>query len=225
MSAPPATFSFKSLPWGKIAIVAVILLGIGLLSRQIDVDEVHAYTKRFDSWIVFVAITLLPLVGFPVTVLHVLAGMRWGPKLGYTLVVLSIVLQLFASYALVHLFRPVFERRLAKFRERIPKGAHGPVTLFTALLPGVPFFAKNYLIPVMGVPLWTFIMWCFPLHALRASLAVLFGHQSNELTPTRIAWFCAYFVLITLSCAWVFRRLRAEVGDPSLAASGQTPRA
>lgn len=212
----------KSLPWRPIIVIGLILVGVGLLSQRIDVDQVHEYTEHLNSWLVFVVITVLPLVGFPVTVLHILAGMRWGPKLGLALVVVSILLQLLASYALVHLFRPAFERRLAKFRERIPQGAHGPVTLLTALLPGVPYFAKNYLIPVMGVPLRTFLLWCFPLHAVRASIAVIFGDASDDLTPTRIAWFCVYFVVVTLSCAWVFRRVRAEVGDPSPAANGRT---
>lgn len=222
MSALLGKFSFRSLPWKPIVVIAIVLGGIGLLCRRIDVDQVHDYAEHLNSWVVFAGITLLPLVGFPVTILHIVAGMRWGPKLGLALVVVSILLQLFASFALVHLFRPLFERKLAKFRERVPRGAHGPVTLFTALLPGVPYFAKNYLIPVMGVPLRTFILWCFPLHAVRASVAVLFGHESDELTPMRIAGFCVYFGVITLSCAWVFRRLRAEVGDPSLAANGQT---
>jgi len=224
MSASPGTAKsfLKSLRWKPIIVIALILVAVGLISQRVDIDRVRDYTEHLNSGLVFVVITVLPLVGFPVTVLHILAGMRWGPKLGLALVVLSILIQLLASYALVHLFRPMFERRLAKFRERIPKGAHGPVTLLTALLPGVPYFAKNYLIPVMGVPLRTFLLWCFPLHALRASIAVIFGDQSDDLTPTRIAWFCAYFVIITLSCGWVFRRVRAEVGDPSPAASGRT---
>ena len=224
MNVPAVKAFLKTLPRGKIIVVAIVLIGLGLLSSQIDVDQVHDYTKQLNSWLVFVVIVVLPLLGFPVTILHILAGMRWGPKLGLALVTLSIILQLLASYGLVHLFRPMFERRLAKFRERIPKGAYGPMTLFTALLPGVPYFAKNYLIPVMGVPLRTFVLWCFPLHAGRASIAVIFGHESNELTPARIAWFCVYFIMIALSCAWVFRRLRAEVGDPSPTANGQTRR-
>lgn len=211
-----------ALPWRIIITVILALIGVAILYQRIDIEQVHAYAEKQPSWLVFVLITVLPLVGFPVTVLHVVAGMRWGPKVGLALVVVSILLQLLASYALVHLFRPVFEQRLEKFRKRIPQGAHGPVTLFTALLPGVPYFAKNYVIPLMGVPLPTFLLWCFPLHAFRSSIAVLFGHESDQLTPGRIAAFAAYFVIISLSCAWVFRRMKAEVGDRPPEVSGRT---
>lgn len=213
---------WSSLPWLKISIGLVLLVGIALLYQRIDVDQVHAYAQKQNSGLVFALITLLPLVGFPVTVLHVVAGMRWGPQLALPLVALSIALQLLASYALVRMFRPLFQKRLADLRERIPKGAHGPVCLFTALLPGVPYFAKNYVLPLIGVPLRTYLIWCLPLHIARSSIAVIFGHESDQLTPGRIAFFVVYFVFISLSCAWVFRRMKAEVGGPSPAASGQT---
>lgn len=221
MNTPAKRWNLAAWPWAKIIVAVLVLVGVAFLYHRIDVDDVHDYAEGLNSWLVFVLITVLPLVGFPVTVLHVVAGMRWGPKVAIPLVFLSIFLQLLASYALVRLFRPLFEKRLAKLRERIPRGAHGPVTLFTALLPGVPYFAKNYVLPLIGVPLRTYVLWCFPLHAARSSIAVLFGHESDQLTPGRIAGFAVYFVLISLSCAWVFRRMRAEVGDPTPAASGQ----
>ncbi len=214
-------FSFSALPWRAIIVGVLLLAGLVVLSQQVDVEDVHAFTERQDSWLVFVLITVLPLLGFPVSVLHVVAGMRWGPQVALPLVALSIVIQLLASYALVRLFRPLFEKRLARFREKIPKGAHGPVSLFTALLPGVPYFIKNYVLPLIGIPLPTYLLWCLPLHVLRSSVAVIFGDQSDQLTPGRIAGFAVYFILITLSCAWVFRRIRAEVADPSPAADGQ----
>ena len=215
-------FRLSALPWRAILVGVLIVGAAALLSRKVDVKQVHEYTEQLDGWLVFVLITVLPLLGFPVTVLHVVAGMRWGPTVALPLVALSIVLQLLASYALVRLFRPVFEKRLARFREKIPDGAHGPVTLFTALLPGVPYFIKNYMLPLIGVPLRIYLLWCVPLHVARSSVAVIFGDQSDELTPGRIAGFAVYFVLITLSCAWVFRRIRAEVAGPSPAANGQT---
>lgn len=222
MKPPQKVVQWAKEHWKLIVVGALLLAGLGFLYGRVDVDQVHDYAEGLNSGLVFVLITVLPLVGFPVTVLHVVAGMRWGPKVALPLVFLSIFLQLLASYALVHLFRPLFERRLAKYRDRIPKGAHGPVALLTALLPGVPYFLKNYIIPLVGVPLRIFLLWCFPLHAIRSTIAVLFGHESDQLSGGKIVGFVIYFILISLSCAWVFRRLRGEVGDPSPAASGRT---
>lgn len=190
--------------------VLVVLVAIAVFSSRIDVHELHNLTQELDGRLVFLLLVVLPLFGFPVSVLHVLAGIRWGARTGLELVVVSIFLQLLASYALVHLFRPVFERRLQRVRERVPVGAHSAVALFTMLLPGVPYFAKNYVLPLVGVPLPTYLLWAFPLHSLRSSVAVMFGDVSNELTPMRIALFVSYGVVITVSCAWAFRKLKEK---------------
>jgi uncharacterized membrane protein YdjX (TVP38/TMEM64 family) len=193
-----------------VAIGLLILAAILFLYSRVDIDRVHQWTEALDSWLVFLLIVVLPLVGFPVSVVHMLAGIRWGTAVGLQLVVISIALQLLASFALVHLFRPVFEKRLEKVRRKIPAGAHGPVCLFTMLLPGVPYFAKNYVLPLVGVPLRTYLLWCFPLHALRSSVGVMFGDASDELTPQRIAFFVVYGLTIAAACTWAFRRIREK---------------
>jgi uncharacterized membrane protein YdjX (TVP38/TMEM64 family) len=219
---PPALPMLRK-NWPKIALAVLVIAGIAALYSRIDVHRVHDYFQSWPGWALFLAIVILPLLGFPVTVLHVIAGMRWGPRWGIAIVAIAILLQLFASYALVSLFRRPFERQFAKLRARLPQTAHGPMTLFTLLLPGVPFFAKNYVLPIAGVPLGTYLMWAFPIHTLRSSIAVIFGHESDQLTPWRIAGFAAYAVAITLSFAWAFRRLRAAVGDRPPAANGPMP--
>lgn len=62
-------------------------IGLGLLpvgavlvvfSRYIEVDAVHAFADRQNGALVFALLTVLPLVGFPVSVLHIAAGIRFG---------------------------------------------------------------------------------------------------------------------------------------------------
>jgi len=221
---PPALPTLRK-NWRKILAALLVIAAIAVIYSRIDVRRVHEYFQTWPGWAVFLAIVILPLVGFPVTVVHVIAGMRWGPRWGIAIVAIAILLDLLASYGLVALFRRPFERRFASLRKRLPKTAHGPMTLFTLLLPGVPFFAKNYVLPIAGVPLGTYLIWAFPIHTLRSSIAVIFGHESDQLTPWRIAGFVAYAVVITLSFAWAFRRLRAAVGDQPRAANGRKRRA
>jgi uncharacterized membrane protein YdjX (TVP38/TMEM64 family) len=190
-----------------------MLAGMHFLYGQISVSELAALAERLNGWLVFAGVLVLPLVGFPVSVLHLLAGMRWGIPEGMALVTASIFLQLLASHGVVQMARPLFARRLGNVRRRIPHGAHGPVSLFTMLLPGVPYFAKNYVLPLIGVPLRTYMAWCFPLHSLRATVPVIFGDQADELTPLRVVLYGVYGAAILLACAWVFRRLRGQIGD------------
>ena len=207
------------------ALVAGAAVLLWWLYGRIDVETWHEHAERLDGFTVFAALTLLPLVGFPVSVLHVVAGARFGVGLGLALVGISIVLQLLASYGLVSLAPKFFERRMEPWRARLPDAAHRPLTQFTMLVPGVPYFVQNYVLPVMGVPLRTYLVWGISLHFVRSLVGVTFGDVSGELTPWRIAGFTAYGIAITLACAWAFRRLRLQLRDRRSTADGPTPRA
>ena len=196
----------------------LLVVGLVWLYRSIDVAAIHAQAERLNGVVAFVLLTLLPLVGFPVGILHVSAGIRFGVALGLPLVILSILLQLLASYGLVHWQRDFFARKFAALREKIPPGAHGAVTLFTLLIPGVPYFAKNYVLPVAGVPLRTYLLWCFPIHAARSSIAVIFGDESDHLTPVRITFLVLYAAAVAGASWWAYRRMQGQIaGRPATA--------
>ncbi len=207
--------------WKTWVIGVPAIIGFILLCRSIDIPAVHTQAERLNGFVAFVLLTLLPLVGFPVTILHVTAGIRFGVTWGLILVALSILLQLLASYGLVQWRKKYFERKFKTLREQIPPGAHGAVTLFTLLLPGVPYFAKNYVLPLVGVPLRTYLLWCLPIHIARASVAVIFGDESDHLTPTRIALMAVYAASVLTASWWAYRRMKAQVADQPPKAGGR----
>jgi uncharacterized membrane protein YdjX (TVP38/TMEM64 family) len=202
-----------------IVVVAAALL---VVSHYVDADAVHAYAERLNPFVAFGLLTALPLVGFPVNVLHVAAGIRFGFVEGMGLVALSILLQLLFSFTVVHLWPDLFARRLAKVRARIPPAAHGTVCIFTLLIPGIPFFVQNYTLPMIGVPLKTYISRCLPLHTLRAVLTVGLGHQSGHFSPLALTALIAYWVLVLVASWWAYQKLRRQLEDRSPAAGGRT---
>lgn len=213
------------IPWKLIGLAVVGCVALVLLYGQIDKEAIHERAAELNGWVAFALLVILPLAGFPVSVLHVAAGIRFGVKLGLLLVPLSILIQLLASYALVHLFHDTFERRLASVRKRIPRAAHGAMTLFTMLLPGVPYFAKNYVLPLIGVPLPIYLLWCFPLHAVRSVLPVVLGGESRELTPGRVTVLALYGLAIVGASWWTYRRMKTQLAGPPPAAGDRKPRA
>jgi uncharacterized membrane protein YdjX (TVP38/TMEM64 family) len=209
--------------WLMAALAVLGFFALVLLYRQIDIQALHDRAARMNGFVVFVVMTLLPMVGFPVSVLHVAAGVRFGTGLGLALTTISILLQLLASYALVKAMPSLFGRWMEPWRKRLPKAAHTPLTQFTMLLPGAPYFAQNYVLPLVGVPLGTYLLWSFPLHVVRSIVGVIFGHESADLTPMKLAGFGIYSVAIGLTCAWSFRRLQRQMKDQPAAADDPTP--
>jgi uncharacterized membrane protein YdjX (TVP38/TMEM64 family) len=206
-------------------VVVLACVALALLYRQIDIEALHARAQEVNGALVFVLMTVLPLVGFPVSVCHAVAGVRFGLGPGVALVALSILLQMLASYALVKAVPKFFARRMEPFRKKLPKTAHGPLTVFTMVLPGVPYFAQNYVLPLVGVPLGTYLLWGWPIHILKSVVGIVFGDMSDDLTPARIAGFAAYAIFITATTAWAFRRLQAQMKDRRPAANGRKRRA
>lgn len=212
----------------QLAGIAALLIAGALLTafyRQIDMHALHARAESVNGVLVFSLLTLLPLLAFPVSVAHAVAGVRFGIGWGFVLVALSILLQLLASYALVRAAPRFFAKHLEAIRQKLPHAAHGPLTIFTMLLPGAPYVAQIYVLPLVGVPLRTFVAWSFPITAARSIVGITFGNVSADLTPWRIAGFCAYGIAITATCAWSFQRLRAQLADPPATAGDPTPHA
>ncbi len=210
------------LPWRR-TLAGFVLVGLilALVFKRVPMDTIHAYANRLNGGVAFLLLTALPLVGFPASVLHVAAGIRFGLKLGLALVATSILLQLLASYALVHLFRDRFAHRLAPLRQRIPSGAHPSICVLAVLLPGAPFAAINYVLPLLGVPLRTYLLCCLPLHVLRSTVTVTFGDQSDKLTTARAVVLGIYALLVLGGSWWTYRRLQGQLSNPPSAAGGR----
>ena len=212
------------LPWRKIASFALVVGAItAVIYSQLDIEALHQEAARFPASIAFALLVVLPLVGFPASIIHVAAGIRFGAMAGLALVSLSILIQLLASYAIVRIWRNRFERArwVTRIRERIPEGAHASVCVFTVLLPGVPFAAVNIVLPIIGVPLRTFVACAWPLHTLRSTVTVIFGDQSAHLTAARLAVLLVYALMIAGASWWTYRRLQSQFEGPPRVAGDQ----
>lgn len=216
-------FTPRKIITGVVVVAGLIVLT--LIYRQIDVEALHRRAENLNGVMIFVLTTLLPLAGFPVSICHAIAGVRFGMGWGLVIVSISIIIQLLASYFLVKAAPKFFAKRLEPWRKRLPKGAHTPVTQFTMLLPGVPYFVQNYILPLIGVPLAPYLLWAGIIHILKSIVGIAFGHMSDDLTPARIAGFVAYAVFITVTTAWSFRRLQAQMKIQPPAADGRKQRA
>lgn len=207
-------------------VIAVLTVtALILLNREFDMKTVHAAAARMNGPLAFFLLVVLPMVGFPASILHVVAGMRFGILLGLALVNLSILLQMLASFALVHWRKEFFAARFKSVREKIPPGSHVAVTVFTMLVPGAPYCAQNYVLPLLGVPLRIYLGIGFPMHAARTIIAVVFGDQSDKLTVERVLLMLAYTALVGLASWWALRRLQTKLEDQPPAGNGRKQRA
>lgn len=199
-------------PARSLLLVGIVVGVMGLLwyFGRGHLENLHERAGEFHGGVVFLALMTLPLVGVPVSVMHALAGAKFGLPLGMALVAVSIAFQVAVSYVIVQAAPRFFKRRFAWLHERLPKAAHRSLTLFILLLPGAPYFAQNYVLAGAGVPFRIYFGYAFSIHVARSLIGVIFGEWSGDLTPARAAVFATYFIGITLGCGLAFRRLRSQ---------------
>ena len=203
---------------GRLVIGVIILLAIATLAitwHRIDIERVHALANELPGWGAFALICVVPLAGVPAAMLHIVSGLRFGTLAGLAVVALATVVHHVIGYSLVRLAPRVFARRLAGWRQRFPRGAHRPMTVFSCLLPGMPYAVQLYLLPVLGVPLRVLLTVSAPLHVLRATVTIAAAAWSNEFTPAKIAALSAYYILLTFICTIMLRRIRVELKRPA----------
>ena len=202
--------------------VAVALVAFMVFRDQLNLASLHAHALQMNAATVLFSLFVLPLLGFPVSVMHAITGAKFGLPWGMTFVGLSIAFQLFASYGIVRLWPQFFAERFAWLRKKLPPATHRSLILFTLLLPGAPYFAQNYVLAIARVPFWLFFRFAFPIAFCRSLIGVIFGEWSGHMTPGRIAFFVAYTATIMLICGLAFRRLRAQLQSPPRAGNDRT---
>lgn len=147
------------------------------------VEQVKSLVEVFGTeypWILFVAIVLLPALGFPVSVLLVLAGVVWGATpLTCLVALLAIVLNVICSHlAAAGVAKPLINRvfgdRFKKWQDLEPSG-HLRIALVLRVTPGVPLCVQNYVISMIGIPLSTSLLVALPVTGLYVCGFVLTG--------------------------------------------------
>jgi uncharacterized membrane protein YdjX (TVP38/TMEM64 family) len=158
----------------KHSLLAVVLLSLIVVllvtARQAGlmraVDGVIAGLRDAGPAVFFVAMALLPAVGFPMLAFTLAAGPVFGPVLGPGWVIgwslAAVVANLLLTYWLTnHALRPLVVRLLDFFEIRQPVGrADGAwqTTLIVRLTPGPPFWVQSYLLGVLRVPLAPYLV-------------------------------------------------------------------
>jgi uncharacterized membrane protein YdjX (TVP38/TMEM64 family) len=215
-------------PWFWVATCA----GIAALAAAawiFDLKALHGAAQSMNGLVLFVVTALLPLAGVPVSVLYIAVGAKFGNAWGMVLVGGAIVVHLSGAWWIGHswLKRPLeaLLRRFGKKKPQVPAADSVPTCLLIALMPGISYAFKNYVLVLAGAPFRQFFWTCLPVHLFTASLGVLFGGFTASMTPLRILFLLAYGAFLLGLSRYLFRQLarrksREKPRTPSAPAQG-----
>lgn len=147
----------KILTIASLSIVAALLVWGLIFAVQHGYPQDLAKVIKTDiSPLAFVVLmVLLPLVGFPISIFLIVAGIRFGIPVAFLLWLVALPVHTLIGYAVAGNLRPFLVRFFQKHtRYSIPTIRANREALFSFLflaMPGLPYAVKNYLLPLTGV--------------------------------------------------------------------------
>jgi uncharacterized membrane protein YdjX (TVP38/TMEM64 family) len=93
----------------------------------------------------------------------------------------------------------------------LPEGDAVPVALLAALLPGLPYAVRNYLIALAGIPLRVYFWICLPVYLVRSTVALLLGQFSEDINWRKVLFLVVFYLVKLSICAWILHRLRRHL--------------
>lgn len=213
---------------GVVAVLCVIAFtDLDWRMVQRGMERLNAAMERLRPAAVIPLMALLPIVGFPIAIVYLVAGARFGPIVGGLVVAGVTAVHLVGSHYIARSFlRGPLERWIAKRHRRLPEvpaDEQVMVCVIGALVPGLPYVVRNYLLALAGVRLKVFFSVCLPIYVARSYVTILLGNLSNDPTGRGLIILVIVDVLKVAICAFVIWRLRvhhrkfhrpADAGEP-----------
>jgi uncharacterized membrane protein YdjX (TVP38/TMEM64 family) len=164
----------KKLPWLKLAVLGVVVLGGAvLLLRGANpkelVDQGMGLIRAAGPVMFFAALAVLPAAGAPLMAFTLSAGEAFGAQLtmpGVIAVVMTMIaLNLALTYWLArYALRPLLTGLVTRYGYKVPsitKQNALSVSLVVRLTPGPPYFLQGYILGLAEVPfkLYMIVSW------------------------------------------------------------------
>jgi len=210
-----------SLLVGVTVVIAVLVFVARETNLMQTVDAVVARLREAGPAVFFVAMALLPAVGFPMMAFTLAAGPLFGPIIGSGWVVVwslgAVVGNLLLTYWLAdHALRPLVSRLLNHFSFRLPESRGSTawqMTLIVRLTPGPPYWVQSYLLGLIRVSLWPYLV-ISTLVMAGYIVALVYGGEAiangnGRLAFAAVGGLVASVVLLQLLRKWSAQRKEA----------------
>jgi len=198
---------------GLIALGAAIVALI-VLYTDLSWSMVTDWIDRVNPIAALPLMALLPIAGFPIAVVYLFAGARFGPVWGGVVVAGVTVIHLLGTHLIARSFlRAPLQRwieRKQKHLPQIPEDEQAAVCVIAALVPGLPYFVRNYLLALGGVKLKYFFTVVLPIYVARSYVTILLGDMGSDPSKQKLFILLGVDVLKVGICALVIWRLRVH---------------
>ena len=202
---------------GWIVAVLVVLVLATVIALAIEHGwwkEMVAAMERMNPALLIALMALLPLGGFSIGVIYVVAGLKFG-LLGGGLVIAGVTaVHVAGTFWIGRSFlRGPVMRFLARRRYELPEapaGAETSLAAMVALVPGPPYFLRNYGLAVSGMALGKYFWVCVVIYTVRSYVTLALGDLGADPSRAGFVWLAGIFAVKITICALLIRRIRRK---------------
>jgi uncharacterized membrane protein YdjX (TVP38/TMEM64 family) len=200
--------------WSAIGVVALTVVAIASVVLYTDLTWaiLMDWIEGLNPIAVLPLMAVLPIAGFPISIVYLFAGARFGPLWGGVVVAFITAAHLGGTYLITRSF---LRAPLQRFMERrnlhlpdIPEDEQAAIALIAALVPGLPYVVRNYLLALADLKFRYYFWVCLPIYVARSYVTILLGDMSSEPSRNKIILLVVIDVLKAAICAFVIWRLR-----------------
>jgi uncharacterized membrane protein YdjX (TVP38/TMEM64 family) len=199
----------------RTAIVLILLIAGGwfvqIHQHDLSQEVIIEFGKRIHAVWFIVLFFILPLAGFPLSILLVLAGIRFGFTGGMAVSSVAVFFHNFTAY---HLSHGLFRDQMRNFLERagyaispISPGHRIKLTALFAAIHGPPYFAKLYLLALTDIPFRIYFWVGAPVYVAFCAIPVGAGSAVTQFDATWIYAIIAALAILSLAGYWLRRRI------------------
>jgi len=196
--------------WIHVVPGVVLMTALGsVMLFGVDTSWLHGWLDGVNGALFCVLVAVLPIVGFPVTVLQIMAGLKFGFWGGTAVITASMFCHLLGSYWMgTGILRGPLARLLSRTKYRLPDFSPGQQNTIALLLPFLPgsYTLKNYLMVLGGVSLRSLLCVALPVYAVRASSGIFLGDAAANPSTWLFVVLIGARVSATAISAWILKR-------------------
>lgn len=208
----------------KLLAIAFLLVALGAVlwryRDHVDREAIVAFAESLPLPWFLAAFLVLPLVGFPITPLLVVTGIRFGFAGGMAVATGIIFFHNIAAFRLTHgWFRERLRNRLARAGYAIPAIDPKHRAWFTALfaaIHGPPYAAKLYLLALTDVPFRIYLWVGAPIYAFFCVIPVGAGSAVETLKPWVIYALVGMSIAMLAAGFLIKRKWKPESADDAV---------
>ncbi len=202
------TFAAETKPFALPALRLLLIAGIlavlmhFYLQGDLTQDNLKQFAASLPAWLFLPAYLILPLFGFPISIVLLASGMKFGTVNAIVIAVFAMGFHTFVAWHLAHgFFREPLERGLEKTRFRLPRIPQKHQVWFTSVfvtVPGLPYAVKLYSLALTDLPFtrYLWIVWLF--HVLNAIPFIGLGSAAARMNVNWLIGFGLLAIVMVL---------------------------